>query len=67
MSGRDRIREQLRTRGSDAAWAPDLVICCGHDLDAHDEDGCLIGWVDEKCVGISGATGCPCKVKGWAR
>lgn len=64
-SGQGMIRQQLRTRDAREAFEPDMVICCGHALDAHDDDGCTVGWQAATDPGM--ADGCPCRVKGWAR
>jgi hypothetical protein len=70
MSAEQRLLEQLRTRTPRAASAPEDVVCCGHDLDAHDDDGCNVGWEQAEVVAAykSGRhDGCPCRVRGWAR
>lgn len=65
MNGQDVMRRQLRERSAGAAFSPEQVICCGHNLDAHDDDGCTVGWTpaDERRK----VDGCTCRVKGWAR
>ena len=67
MTGQDRIRQQLRARGTSEAWEPGMVICCGHDLDVHDDDGCTVGWEPAATTSSKTPDECPCKVKGWAR
>ena len=67
MSAREALLDQARSvlrRGGHPAYAPDDVACCGHAMDAHDDDGCTVGW--EPADTRRPADGCPCRVKGWA-
>ena len=70
MSAEKRMREQMRTRAPRAASAPEDVVCCGHEQDAHDDDGCTVGWQKAE-LATALKTGrhdcCPCRVRGWAR
>ena len=71
MSAEKRMREQLRTRTPRAASAPEDVVCCGHDLDAHDDDGCVVGWQQTGAsladTRLTVTDSCSCRVRGWAR
>lgn len=62
---RKRLAEQLRTRRPEPACIPEYVICCGHSMDVHDDDGCQVGW--EPADTSDTTNGCPCRVRGWAR
>ena len=68
-SAEQRIKVQVRealmlARFGRPASRPEDVICCGHVLDAHDDDGCTVGWQHPE--GQSGDD-CPCRVRGWAK
>lgn len=68
MSAGQRLKQQVREaaklgRYGTPATRPEDVICCGHDMVAHDDDGCMVGWQHPE--GQAG-NGCPCRVRGWA-
>ena len=65
MSPEQKMREQLRARLAHPATGPDQVICCGHVMDAHDDDGCTVGWEAAE-LSATRPDGCPCRVRGWA-
>lgn len=65
-SSRKVLASQLRTQTPEPAVDPDQVICCGHDLDAHDDDGCTVGWIPAD-TSRHPSSDCPCRVRGWAR
>lgn len=71
VSAEQRLREQLRARTTLLpASHSDEVICCGHDLAAHDDDGCTVGWEPAghlPLVARKLPDGCPCRVRGWAQ
>jgi hypothetical protein len=79
VSAEQRLKEQLRgavqlRRYARPASRPEDVICCGHDLGAHDDDGCTVGWTqaDVDAAYKTYKTGrrhnhCPCRVRGWAK
>jgi len=70
VSAEQRLKEQLRgavqlRRYARPASRPEDVICCGHDLGAHDDDGCTVGWQHDPFK--DNPDGCPCRVRGWAK